>query len=364
MSDAPDRISFPIVGWEFNLSAIPTVTEKCAKKFYARRTGTARSSKRSYNFYVEQYVQTASLWMNSKQLSNGLVYVKAACFRSKKKNAGPYVAMFAFDKENIVDGIGDCPAGKVACNQLMATIRTVIHLQSNGFSEPPDQLSCTDLPQQWRVPRDNQIKGRSIQSLNWRGVRDGGSALPKLAHPKESRAFQRSIQEQQQAKQKLAKGLLALEPKNAFAKALPSTQSQQHRETLYGPASILAPLSYQQYLLPHGFDVHLSGVSLCIQSPAQSLPTLPLFTSSLPWVPQPHLARDDIPQTIQVSNEAAQDLERGTRKQSTSTTWQNERHLRLTSSKFGTVLTRKVWSTKGRQNLKTPRDLSRVPSIE
>lgn len=68
MSDAPDRISFPIVGWESNLSAIPTLTEKCTKEFYARMTGTARSLKRSYNFHVEQYVQTASLQTNSKQL--------------------------------------------------------------------------------------------------------------------------------------------------------------------------------------------------------------------------------------------------------------------------------------------------------
>ncbi|KAH9375761.1 hypothetical protein HPB48_014645 [Haemaphysalis longicornis] len=136
MSDAPDRISFPIVGWESNLSAIPTLTEKCAKEFYARRTGTARSLKRSYNFHVEQ---------------------------------------------------------------------------------------CSD-----SVAAD----------------------------------------EQQATK------------------------------------------------------------------------------------------------TIQVSKETAQDLERGTHKQSTSTTWQNERRLRLTSSKFGTVLTRKVWSTKGLQNLTTTRDLSRVPSIK
>lgn len=207
--------------------------------------------------------------------------------------------MFALDKENIVDGICDCPAGKLACNHLMAVIRTVMHLQSKGFTEPPDQLSCTDLPQQWRVPRGNHIKGRSIQSLNWRGVRDGGSALPKLARPKERRAFPRNIEQQQHAKQKLARGLLALDPKNAFAKALLSTRSQQHRETRYGPASILAPLSYQQSLLPHGFDVKLSGVALCSRGPAQSIPTLPFFVSSQPWVPPPHLAGDDI---VQVNN--------------------------------------------------------------
>lgn len=207
--------------------------------------------------------------------------------------------MFALEKENIVDGICDCPAGKVACNHLMATIRTVMHLQSKGFSEPPEQLSCTDLPQQWRVPHGNQIKGRSIQSLNWRGVRDGASALPKLARPKERRAFPRSVQQQQHAKQRLARGLLALDPKNAFAKALLSTQSQQHLETRYGPASILAPLSYQQSLLPHGFDVKLSGIALRTQSQAQSLPTLQFFSSCQLWVPAPHLAGDDI---VQVKN--------------------------------------------------------------
>lgn len=171
--------------------------------------------------------------------------MKAACFRSKKKNVRPYWVMFALDKENIVDSTCDCPAGKLACNHLTAVIRTVIHLQSKGFSEPTYQLSCTDLPQQWRVPRGNHIKGRSIQSLDWRGVRDGGSALPKLARPKERRAHPKNKQEQENAKPKLAKGLLALDPKNAFAKALQLlSRQQQYTRTRYGPASVLVPLSY------------------------------------------------------------------------------------------------------------------------
>lgn len=61
---------------------------------------------------------------------------------------------------------------------------------------------------------------------------------------------------------------------------------------------------------------------------------------------------------------AAQVLEKDTRQQAKSATWQQERRFRVTSSKFGVVLNRKEWTAKGLQNLVAARDLSKVAAIK
>lgn len=69
-------------------------------------------------------------------LSAGTCFVKASCFRSKKKNFLPYTVMVALNiSGKTEDGHCDCPAGKVACNHLMGVLRTLALLQSKGFSQ-------------------------------------------------------------------------------------------------------------------------------------------------------------------------------------------------------------------------------------
>ncbi|KAM7289856.1 hypothetical protein ISCGN_029984 [Ixodes scapularis] len=90
----------------------------------------------------------------------------------------------------IEDGHCDCPAGKVACNHLTGVLRTLALVQSKGFSQAQQQLSCTDLPQQRRVPRGDHIRGTSIQSVDWRSVRQGGLDTPTTSRLYDSRLCQ------------------------------------------------------------------------------------------------------------------------------------------------------------------------------
>ncbi|KAH7986735.1 hypothetical protein HPB49_025839 [Dermacentor silvarum] len=273
--------------------------------------------------------------------------------------------MIALDTTRIIDGSCDCPAGKLACNHMIAVLRTVMLLQSKGFSEAPDQLSCTDLPQQWRIPRRSAIRGCPLQSVDWRKVKEGGTSAPKFALPKERRVRRRNRQEQEEAKQKFAQELLSFDPDNDFAKALLLTDEGETVQSRFGLVSSLAPQSYQQSLLPHGFTVFLSGLQPANEEdPWESIPTLTFFESSTAWNPPAHLGTNSVVQEICMTPVAAEALEKDSRQQAKSATWHQERRLRVTSSNFGVVLNRKEWTVKGLQNLTAARDLSRVAAVK
>ncbi|KAH7977930.1 hypothetical protein HPB49_003972 [Dermacentor silvarum] len=54
-------------------------------------------------------------------------------------------------------------------------------LKQQGFAEPPPELACTELPQQWRRPRQKGIKPASVLDVDWRAPREGGVLLPVTA---------------------------------------------------------------------------------------------------------------------------------------------------------------------------------------
>ncbi|KAH7981993.1 hypothetical protein HPB52_002525 [Rhipicephalus sanguineus] len=191
-------------------------------------------------------------------------------------------------------------------------------LQSKGFSEAPEDIACTDLPQQWRVPRGKVIKGSSVQGIEWRSVREGGLSVPKLSRPTERRVNPSTKEEQAVAQEKLCRSILARDANNAFARGLSLTPGQPYEETKYGLAPASSPLAYQQALLPHGFK-------------GENNPGVIFGTRT--W------------------------------QQSRSTTWQKERASRLTASNFVVVLARQQCSSKGLQAITASRDLSRVAPI-
>ncbi|KAL1460312.1 hypothetical protein MTO96_027570 [Rhipicephalus appendiculatus] len=188
--------------------------------------------------------------------------------------------MIALDATRIIDGSCDCPAGKLACNPLIAVLRTAMLLQSTGFSEAPDQLSCTDLPRQWRIPGRRNIRGCPLQSVDWRKVKEGATSAPKFAVPKERRVRPRNRQEQEEAKLKFARELLSFDPDNDFAKALLLTDEGDTVQSRFGLVSSLAPQSYQQSLLPHGFTVLLAGLQPADECHQETIPYCDIFLTA------------------------------------------------------------------------------------
>ncbi|CAN8007012.1 unnamed protein product, partial [Ixodes hexagonus] len=85
--------------------------------------------------------------------------------------------------------------------------------------EPPLEVSCTELPQQWRRPRGPQIAASSVDEVDWRSVREGGPSRPIGSRLYDARKHPRDMQEMQQAMQDLGSSLSSLGD-SPFAKHL------------------------------------------------------------------------------------------------------------------------------------------------
>ncbi|CAN7938631.1 unnamed protein product, partial [Ixodes hexagonus] len=108
--------------------------------------------------------------------------------------------------------------------------------------EPPPEVSCTELPQQWRRPRGPQIAASSVDEVDWRSVREGGPSRPIGFRLFDARKRPRHMQEMQQAIQVLGSSLGSLGD-SPFAKHLRYVQVVRTECTL-GAVPEGSPLAY------------------------------------------------------------------------------------------------------------------------
>ncbi|KAL1468194.1 hypothetical protein MTO96_041638 [Rhipicephalus appendiculatus] len=221
---------------------LPPLSDRNVRDYYERRSSTKRSFERSYNFHAESYVDVSSLKTNVTQ--------------SRKARLQPLDCR----PEN-------CDAAAV-----------------EGIFEGTDQLSCTDLPQQWRIPRWRNIRGCPLHCVEWRKVKEGATSAPKFAAPKERRVRPRNRQQQEEAKLKFARELLSFDPENDFAKALLLTDEGDTVQSRFGLGSSLSPQSYQQSLLPHGFTILLAGLQPADECHQETIPTDIFLTAAQPGI--------------------------------------------------------------------------------
>ncbi|KAL1436393.1 hypothetical protein MTO96_049753 [Rhipicephalus appendiculatus] len=184
----------------------------------------------------------------------GTVYARATCFRSQKKAGKPYKVYLAINSSSgaVTDATCDCPAGTSgACSHILATVRLIALLKKKGFKEAPPELSCTELPQQWRRPRRQGIKATSLQNVDWRSPRQDGASVPISASVSDMCSKQDDEQEQLDSMHKLGEGLKK-RGNHSFGSMLLAAKGP-FVETRLGLAPVGSPLSYQQALLPGGF---------------------------------------------------------------------------------------------------------------
>ncbi|KAL1447128.1 hypothetical protein MTO96_044369, partial [Rhipicephalus appendiculatus] len=305
---------------------LPRLQHERIVEFYKEKAETRRCLDRSYNFFVECYVDPASIKVNYTNKSDGTVYLKSSCYRSKEKDAAPYTIFVTISSADgsIKNAECSCAAGRSACNHAMAVLRTAV---------------------------------------NWRAVREGGLDSPLRVRLYDPRGVSRTLDEQKAAERQLAEEILKEDPDSEFAKGLLEDDNHPYERTKWGLASVLAPLSYQQPLLPFGFDVVVKNISSA-SIKSSSLPeTHQYFSSCDTWEPPAALQDNSIVKKLCITPEEARVLERNTRGQRNSTKWQDERSFRVTASNFGIIASRSEWTLKGLRGLAMRKDLSRVPAI-
>lgn len=174
----------------------------------------------------------------------------------------------------------ECPAGSGgACSHILSALRLLILLKKKGFREAPPELACTELPQQWRRPRQQGVKPASVQSVDWRSPREGGLDLPTPVRLFDAR--KNLDEEQRQVAQAQALGSELGRLKNKlFAPVLLVAQAP-FVKTKTGMAPTGSPMWYHQFDKPHGFKTWLSTTVAPGRGAVYAVPELQLFDGAV-----------------------------------------------------------------------------------
>lgn len=215
------------------------------------------------------------------------VTVRGKCYRSQRRTSKPYrvTATVAADGAVMASSC-ECAAKEGLCNHVLALLRLVVLLKEQGFEEPPPEISCTELPQQWRRPRGSQIAATSVNDVDWRSVREGGSLKSVGSRLYDARKRPRDFAEMKEAMRDLGNDLCSLGD-SPFAKHLRGMEALG-ADTTFGTVPDGSPLAYQQPLSPHGFVSYISpNIALCARHASTvKLPIWPvLFVSASVFEP-------------------------------------------------------------------------------
>ncbi|CAN7938598.1 unnamed protein product [Ixodes hexagonus] len=358
---------YPTTGWTSDLSRLPRISPPDLARL-ASCSGTEKGARRSCKLVTESYVVASTVCANYDQEMDFRFFLRARCFRSQKKTQATYTVSATISKDGgLVHEYCECPAGKQACSHLQAVLKTVILIQDKGFAETPAHLSCTDLPQRWRRPRGQVIKGSSVQSVDWRRVGEGRQDVPRSCRLDLSEAKERSISQKKRDALQFARNLQQLDGETSLVAVLAAADRAQVCSSKCGDVLAGSPLAYQQPLVPFGFCTLLCEK---LEAPGQLNIGRPLeemvpFLESDEWTVPDGVSTKArlILEKITLTPLEARDLEKNSRRQRKSATWLQARRYRQTASNFGTVHDHGEWTEKGLANLTSTKDLSRIPAV-
>lgn len=215
------------------------------------------------------------------------VVVRGRCYRSQKKSGRPYGVTATFSVDGSVCASScECAAKEGLCNHALALLRLIVLLKRQGYEEPPPEVACTELPQQWRRPRGTQIAATNVSEVDWRAVREEGSSKPRGSRLYDARKHPRDLSEMQDAIHCFGSDLCA-EEDSPLAKHLRACQILGTGST-FGMVPVDCPVSYQQPTSPHGFATHTSpNIALCSRDVSKNRsPSWPvLFTLASVYEP-------------------------------------------------------------------------------
>ena len=303
-----------------------------------------RALEKGYRLFVESYVtnlQTATF--------KGRFFVKGRHYRSMRKSRQSYYFAACIGKNSILDTDCNCPGGRrhTGCVHCVSLLYTVAHLVLKGANSVPSgtsTVSCTDLPQQWSVPRGPAINPAPVMSLTVKKPRLNGSDTGlacTLYNTTGSKITQNDC----------ARGVDCIKTGLAMFKHLPifqlATQSKPgYRDTAFGLVPVGSALTYQ---LDASLD---SGLTIYTNIVPMMSNTTPIkgYNLQLPVSPGSRgfalsglteHQHEFLTQNLLLSLEEARSLEERTRLQTLSTEWHDARRRRVTASKFGLVINRK-----------------------
>lgn len=215
------------------------------------------------------------------------ILVRCVCFRSRKKTSKPYEVTLRLTAEpRLQNGRCTCPAGSAGyCNHLMAVLENVVLLQNGGYREAPEQLAPTELPQQWRRPRQ-AMAPELVMDLNWRMVADGRPDNPLPCRLYDTRKRARTESEQRKATAKLGRSLQEFNISKSFVESLLEATTCTYVDTQFGRAPRGSAMEVQLALHPSSYKT-LVSLESCERGRLAAPTPLCLFGGVDQWSPGP-----------------------------------------------------------------------------
>lgn len=168
------------------------------------------------------------------------------------------------------------------CNHSLALLKLLALLRAKDYAEAPPVVACTELPQQWRRPRGEAVASTSLQSVDWRSVREDGSDVPISSKLYDARRKPLDQNETILSIRKLGADRCSSDV-TPFAKRLREATADSV-ETRFGLAPVGSPLSYQHSLVPFGYETYISPELSLVQRRTTALPSDPaFFESGVAW---------------------------------------------------------------------------------
>ena len=302
---------------------------------------------RGHQYSMEGYIPGNNVMFC---LKDGVIWIKARCYRSQKKHETMHEVKVAIANEyphHVTRAVCSCVAGKAGmCSHVIGLLKQIIHYVLMKLKSVPEDLSCTQMQQSWHKPRPTHIEAEPVMNVTFCKAKQCQTAADVQKNPVictlyEARAH--AVQDYSYRQQlNLKEGLVRCKPTCAFAQILPGNTNKLE-DTITTPFGVVPKrsiLSYQS-LEYERLDNRNNQAALVV------LPPLPLgMLDNTPCVYE--ISNDQqklVLDKLKITLEEAHILEQSTKQQSSSAKWQTSRVGRVTASRFGDVLLRRSLPT-------------------
>ena len=326
--------------WSKDLHGIPAFTYELLIKHLGTTkhssTGTQKHKKLVYQMFKDKYVGQALVKPNVIEGNMSCFLVKGTVKATMKSNT--YIVYVHLNKATgeVVYSNCTCPAGKGGkCKHVVALLFQIIEYKQLDLTEVPDDPTCTQLLQQWHVPRKDELDEAVLYEdiVFAKAVYEKDVKANKRKHrqslPTYNPAPNFSMTAQQIDIKNLATSLTEIDENSYLGNLLKSNDYQP------------CPFETMHLDMPskkrHSESMYLSINDSSVRD--KIFERLPSTT------PDKSMANCDAINSLRslfkISRAEVLQIEQNTREQSPSDMWFDERQKRLTSSNFGAVIKRR-----------------------
>ena len=349
-------IGIPAGEWSKNLNKLPAFTEAMIDNHLIYKSSTMpdkkdaqayRHKQKGYKLFKEGYVQKLFVKSNVKirDIARFLVKTKVAA-SMKQQLYNVYVHLLQKNGEVFFANC-NCKSGKGGCcKHVAATLYTLWDYSKLGLKVVPDDLTCTQVAQKWHVP--TQAARQSIKAVYFEELSFEKADFKRDQNGSRKRAIVNGLREDYCATPEFAKQANRNEIEQLATALRKSGKCQLLMVALegneYEPCTMFQT-SCQRAMNSNDHHAKVAGSEeKTLSLNFEETGFFERFATYVPSVENKTMnehCHKYLFQKIALDSKQAEEIELETRLQSVSKSWFAHRSIRLTSSNFGKVITRK-----------------------